>query len=59
MPKKKKEKIGKINPNQIKSRDILHMQEFLNGQNAAGAHKSDKDYDRKKNRKEEKDYEQE
>lgn len=58
MPKKKKEKIGKINPNQIKSRDILHMQEFLN-QAGSGSHKSDKDYDRKKNRKEEKDYENE
>jgi len=29
--KKKTEKIGKINPNLIKSRDIIHMLEFLNG----------------------------
>lgn len=57
MPKKKKEKIGKINPNEIKSRDILHMQEFLNG--TGGFHQEDKKAPRRKNRKEEKDYEDE
>lgn len=58
MSKKKRQKIGKINPNEIKSRDILHMQEFLN-QGGSGSWKSDKDYDRKKLRKEEKDIENE
>lgn len=35
--KKKTEKIGKLNPNLIKSRDILHMQEFL--ANKGGPHR--------------------
>lgn len=42
--KKKSQKIGKLNPNLIKTRDIVHMQEFL--ANKGGPH-SDK---RRKNK---------
>ena len=47
--KKKSEKIGKVNPNLIKTRDIIHMMEFLNG--AGGPHKN-KRRDTKHNRRE-------
>jgi hypothetical protein len=46
--KKKTQKIGKINPNKIKSRDIVHMQEFL--ANKGGPHQ-DKRRQRKHKRK--------
>lgn len=46
--KKKTEKIGKLNPNLIKSRDILHMQEFLSGK--GGPHR-DKRKDRQRKHK--------
>lgn len=51
----KKEKIGKINPNIIKTRDIVHMQEFLNG-SGAGYHRSSKDWDRKESRRQEREW---
>ena len=41
---KKKTYIGKIKPSQIKTRDIVHMQEFLHG--SGGPHKSKKDKQR-------------
>lgn len=49
-------KIGKINPNTIKTRDIVHMQEFLRGQNSAGFHRSNKDWDRKESRRQEREW---
>lgn len=49
--KKKAQKIGKLNPNLIKTRDIVHMQEFL--ANKGGAH-SDK---RRKNKHSRRDQE--
>lgn len=52
--KKNPLKVGKINLNEVKSRDIVHMQEFLRG--AGGAHKSKKDYNRRDNRKVERDW---
>lgn len=44
-----------INPNEIKSRDIIHMQEFING--VGGAHKNkrrDRIENRRRDRKAEK-----
>lgn len=46
--KKKSQKIGKLNPNLIKTRDIVHMQEFL--ANKGGPH-SDKRRKNKYNRR--------
>ena len=46
--KKKTQKIGKLNPNLIKSRDIVHMMEFLSGK--GGAHR-DKRKDRQRKHK--------
>lgn len=43
----------KINPNKIKSRDLVHLQEITHG-SGAGAHKNKKKYNRKQARKEEK-----
>lgn len=47
--KKKTQKIGKVNPNLIKTRDIVHMQEFLNG--ASGPHKNKRQYNRKRDQR--------
>ena len=55
MPKKFKKTI-KLKVKIPKSRDLIHLGEITNG-TGAGAHKSDKDYDRKKNRKIEKESE--
>ena len=55
MAKKKKDKRNsfKINPNKIKSRDLVHLQEITHG-SGAGYHSSKKDYDRKEARNSEK-----
>lgn len=40
-------KIATINPNKIKTRDFVHLQEITHG-SGAGAHKSRKDYNRQR-----------
>ena len=47
--KKKTEKIGKLNPNLIKTRDIVHMLEFL--ANKGGPHKNKRQYNRKRDQR--------
>ena len=42
--------IGKLNPNKVKSRDLVHLQEITNG-TGVGGHKSLKDFSRKNTRK--------
>ena len=46
--------IGKLNPNKVKSRDLVHLQEITNG-TGVGGHKSAKDFNRKASRKAEKE----
>ena len=45
--KKQPIKVGKINPNAVKARDLVHLQEITHG-SGAGAHKSRKDYNRQR-----------
>lgn len=44
---KKTTKIGTINPNKIKARDYVHLQEITHG-TGAGAHRSKRDYNRQR-----------
>ena len=57
MAKNKKDKRDsvKINPNKIKSRDLVHLQEITHG-SGTGYHSSKKDYDRKELRNAEKEH---
>ncbi len=51
---KKSWNLGKIDPNKIKVRDIVHMQEIIRG-TGAGYHRSKKDWNRRESRKQEKE----
>lgn len=48
--KRKRQHVATLNPNAIKSRDLVHLQEITHG-TGAGAHKSKKDYNRKELRR--------
>jgi hypothetical protein len=48
--RKKSTRIGVINPNLVKSRDLVHLQEILNG-TGCGSHKGKKDIQRRTERK--------
>jgi hypothetical protein len=47
---RKSEKIGSINPNLIKSRDLVHLQELTHG-SGTGPHKSKKHYNRQQSKR--------